>query len=161
KSVELFGSTSAKLDLPQVKGTVLPLDWPKGGTWSGARPFVDVSARPEFVEPGTPGKMLELPAGRVGVCGKLSTTNEEDKYRVAVEPKTKVRFEVFAERIGSPIDTALVIRNEAGAVLAQNEDSPGTLDPVLEFTVPEKVTSVIVGVINSQGRGGPRGIYRL
>src|SRR4029453_13444123 len=121
-----------KFDLPQVKGTVLPLDWPKGGTWGGARPFVLVSTRQEFVEPDTPGKPLELPAGRVGVCGKLSTTDEEDKYRVAVEPKTKVRFEVFAERIGSPVDAALVIRNDAGAVLAQIEDSPGTLDPILE-----------------------------
>jgi hypothetical protein len=161
KSVELFGSTSAKLDLPAVKGTVLPLDWPKGGAWSGARPYVEVSSRQEFVEPSTPGKMLELPVGRVGVCGKLSTPGEEDKYRVAVTPNTKVRFEVFAERIGSPIDAALVIRNDAGAVLAQNEDAPGTLDPALEYAVPDKVTSVIVGVVDSQSRGGPRGIYHL
>src|SRR5262245_12531212 len=47
------------------------------------------------------------------------------------------------------------------AVLAQAEDSPGTLDPVLEYTVPDKVTAITVGVIDSQGRGGPRGIYRL
>jgi hypothetical protein len=161
KSVELIGSTSAKVDLPPVRGPVIPLDWPKAGAWSGPRPFVELSARHEFVEPSAPGKPLELPAGRVGVCGKLSAPGEEDKYRVAVVPNTKVRFEVFAERIGSPIDTALVIRNDAGAVLAQVEDSPGTLDPVLEYTVPDKVTAVTVGVVDSQGRGGPRGIYRL
>ncbi len=129
KSVELLGSTSAKADLPAAHGAVIPLDWPKAGTWSGPRPFVQVSSRPEFVEPTTAGKPLDLPGGRVGVCGKLGTTGEEDKYRVAVTPNTKVRFEVFAERIGSPVDAALVIRNDAGAVLAQAEDSPGTLDP--------------------------------
>jgi hypothetical protein len=80
---------------------------------------------------------------------------------VAVTPNTKVRFEVFAERIGSPIDVALVIRNDAGAVLAQVEDSPGTLDPVLEYAVPDKVTAVTVGVLDSSGRGSPRAIYRL
>ena len=37
-----------------------------------------------------------------------------------------------------------MIRNEAGAVLAQAEDSPGTLDPVLEYTVPDKVTAITV-----------------
>ena len=76
----------------------MPLAWPKSGTWSGPRPFVEVSSRQEFVEPSAHGKPLELPAGRVGVSGKLSTPGEEDSYRVAVEPKTKVRFEVFAER---------------------------------------------------------------
>jgi hypothetical protein len=161
KSVELIGSTSAQVDLPPVRGSVIPLDWPKAGAWSGPRPFVELSARQEFVEPSAPGKPLELPAGRVGVCGKLSAPGEEDKYRVAVVPNTKVRFEVFAERIGSPVDAALVIRNDAGAVLAQVEDAPGTLDPVLEYTVPDKVTAVTVGVVDSQGRGGPRGIYRL
>jgi hypothetical protein len=161
KSVELLGSTSAKIDLPALRGAVIPLDWPKTGTWSGPRPFVELSSRQEFVEPSAPGKALELPAGRVGVSGKLSTPGEEDKYRVAVVPNTKVRFEVFAERIGSPVDAALVIRNDAGAVLAQVEDSPGTLDPALEFTVPDKITSVVVSVVDSQGRGGPSGVYRL
>jgi hypothetical protein len=161
RSVELIGSAPAKIDLPAARGSVIPLDWPKAGAWSGPRPFVEVSSRPEFVEPSAPGKPLELPAGRVGVCGKLSAPGEEDKYLVAVEPKSKVRFEVFAERIGSPLDAALVVRNDAGAVLAQAEDSPGTLDPVLEFAVPDKVTAVVVGVVDSQGRGGPRGIYRL
>jgi hypothetical protein len=161
KSVELLGSSSMNVELPPIRGNVFPLDWPKGGTWTGARPFVEVTSRQEFVEASAPGKPLELPAGRVGVSGKLSTTGEEDRYHVAVTPNTKVRFEVFAERLGSPIDVAIVVRNEAGGVLAQAEDSPGTLDPVLEYTVPDKVSSVIIGVVDAQGRGGPRGIYRL
>jgi hypothetical protein len=161
KSVELFGSTSAKVDLPPARGSVLPLDWPEGGLWTGPRPFVEVSSRPEFVASGRSGKPLELPAGRAGVCGKLSSPGQEGTFRVPVEPKTKVRFEVFAERLGSPIDAALVVRNDAGAVLAQAEDAPGTLDPVLEFAVPEKVTSVVVAVRDAQDPGGPRGIYRL
>ena len=161
KSVELIGSSSTKIDLPTVRGPVIPLDWPKGGAWNGPRPFVELSSRQEFVGPTTPGKPVDLPAGRVGVSGKLSAPGEEDKYRVAVVPNTKVRFEVFAERIGSPADAAIVIRNDAGAVLAQAEDSPGTLDPALEFTVPDKIASVVVSVVDSQGRGGPNGVYRL
>jgi hypothetical protein len=105
--------------------------------------------------------VLELPAAPVAVSGKLGTPHEEDRFKIAVESKTKLRFEVFAERLGSPVDASLVIRNEAGGVLAQAEDSAKTLDPVLEYTVPDKVTSLIVGVVDSSGRGSPRAIYRL
>jgi hypothetical protein len=85
----------------------------------------------------------------------------EDRYRVQVAPGKKLRLEVFAERLGSPLDAALVVRNEKGDQLARAEDSPGTLDPVLEYVAPDKVTSIIVGVVDSQGRAGPRGVYRL
>src|SRR5262249_52011308 len=137
-----------------------PLAWPKSGDWSGPRPFVAVSPFPEFTrQPGD--KPQELPAGKVGVSGKLVKPYDEDRYKVAVTPGKKVKLEVFAERIGSPIDVAVVVRNEKGDQLARGEDSPGTLDPVLEYAVPDKVTSIIVGVADSQGRAGPGAGYRL
>lgn len=139
----------------------LPMTFPKAGVWSGPRPFVMVSPHAEFVEQPTKDKLQEIPVGPAGVSGKLLTPYEEDRYRVAVAPGKKVRLEVFAERIGSPIDVALVVRNDKGDQLARAEDSPGTLDPVLEYTVPDKVTSMVVGVVDAQARGGPRGIYRL
>ena len=138
-----------------------PLTWPKTGMWSGTRPFVTVSPHAEFVKPVTKDKLQEIPEGPVGVSGKLLLPYEEDRFRVAVTPRKKIRLEVFAERIGSPIDAALVVRNDKGDQLVRAEDSPGTLDPVLEYAVPDKVTSIIVGVVDAQGRGGPRGIYRL
>jgi hypothetical protein len=161
RTVQLIGSSSLQVALPAGKSETLLMPWPTAGNWTGPRPWVAVSSRPEFTEPAEPGKVMELPAGRCGVSGKLAVPHEEDRYKVAVKPNTKMRFEVFAERIGSPVDVALVIRNEAGGVLAQNEDSPGTLDPVLEYAVPDKVTSVTVSVVDSSGRGGPRAIYRL
>ncbi|HEV3387320.1 MAG TPA: hypothetical protein VG097_21050 [Gemmata sp.] len=166
KSFELIGSTASRVDLQNAKGDPILLPWPKSANgareiWTGSRPWVPLSSRREFIETTIPGKPMELPIGPVAVSGKLATANEEDRYRVAVIPNTKIRFEVFAERIGSPVDAALVIRNDAGAVLAQVEDSPGSLDPILEYTVPDKVTAVTVGVIDSSGLGGPWGIYRL
>ncbi|MSQ93850.1 MAG: hypothetical protein EXR98_04755 [Gemmataceae bacterium] len=139
----------------------LALTFPKAGVWSGPRPFVTVSPHAEFVEQPEKDKLQEIPAGAAGISGKLLAPYEEDLYRVAVTPGRKVRLEVFAERIGSPIDIALVVRNDKGDQLARAEDSPGTLDPVLEYTVPDKVTAIVVGVVDAQARGGPRGIYRL
>lgn len=158
-AVELIGSEAVRVVVPSDRGPVVRLPWPKGGPWSGPRPWVEVSSRRELTSTATKGQ--ELPTGPVGVSGKLLTPFAEDRYRVPVSPGSKVRFEVFAERIGSPVDTALVVRNEAGAEVARNEDGPGTLDPVLEYTVPDKVTAVTVGVLDAQGRGGPRAVYRL
>lgn len=159
-AIEMFGrpvQPQEKLQAPPKAGFV-PFAFPKSDM-SGPQPFVAVNTQPEYVE--QPGKLQEIPLGACGISGKLSTPYEEDRYRIAVTPGVKVRFEVFAERIGSPIDTALVIRNEKGDQLLRVEDAPGTLDPVLEYVVPEKTTAVIVGVAETSGRGGPQGIYRL
>lgn len=151
---------SADVKTPNAQGYV-PLTFPKQGIWSGPRPFVSVSANAEFVEAPVTGKLQEIPVGPAGVSGKLIAPFEEDRYRVAVAPGKKVKLEVFAERIGSAIDVAVVVRDEKGTQLARGEDSPGSLDPVLEYSVPEKVASIIVGVVDAQGRGHPNAIYRL
>ena len=162
-SVELLGPPSllrAELSATN-SSTTLPVPWPKEGLWSGPRPFVVVSSLPEVLGQPAAGKVQDLPAGPVGVSGRLLKPFEEHRYRVPARPGDKLHFEVFAERYGSPLDVSLVIRNEAGGALAQAEDGPNTLDPTLEYTVPDKVTAVVVGVVDAQGRGGPRGVYRL
>ena len=69
-----------------------------------------VGAHPELVEQASSEKGQELPAGPVGVSGRLLKPFEEDRYRVPIKPGSKLRLEVFAERLGSPLDVALVIR---------------------------------------------------
>ncbi len=163
QAVELLGPVAAaRVNLAASRGLgALPMAFPKDGLFSGPRPFVLISPHAELVKDAAAGKVQDLPAGAVGVSGRLLTAHAEDRYRVPVLPKTKLRLEVFAERLGSPLDAALVVRNEQGTELARVEDGPMTLDPVLEYAVPDKVTAVIVGVVDSQGQGGPRGVYRL
>ncbi len=162
KTVELIGpGPQVRVDVPPVSGFYAMLPWPKESSWSGPRPFVQSSNRTEVLELPASAKPQELPALPLGVSGRLAAPNEEDRYRLPVTPNSRVKFEVFAERLGSPIDVAFVIRNELGADLVRAEDSPGTLDPVIEYTVPDKVTAIQVAIVDSQGRGSPRGIYRL
>jgi len=140
----------------------LPLALPPTTTWSGPRPFVEVSSHAELLEQVPPQEgSQQLPSGVAGVSGRLATPLEEDRYRLNPAPGTKLRLEVFAERYGSPLDAAIVVRNEKGDLLSRGEDSPGTVDPVLEYNVPPQVNVVLVGVVDAQGRGSPRGIYRL
>jgi hypothetical protein len=163
QTVELLGMSSpTALEVAAPPGTgAFPVAWPKEGTWSGPRPFVLMSPHPEVVEQAASAKGQDLPAGPVGVSGKLLKAFEEDRYRIPVQPGAKFRFEVFADRLGSPVDAALVVRNEAGVQLARADDAPGTLDPVLDFVVPDKTTALLVGVLDAQGMGGPKALYRL
>jgi hypothetical protein len=162
-TVELLGPSPApRVNLPATARVgALPVSMPKEGLFSGPRPFVLISPHAEVVGEAAADKIQDLPAGPVGVSGRLLTPHAEDRYRIPVAPKTKLRLEVFAERYGSSLDAALVVRNEQGADLVRVEDSPGSLDPILEYTVPDNVANVIVAVVDAQGRGGPRAVYRL
>jgi hypothetical protein len=163
RPVEFVGGTVATgIEVPAQQQTgAIPVAWPGEALWSGPRPFVLVSPFAELVEQRAAGAIQDLPAGAVGVSGKMAVPFEEDGYRIPVTAGTKLRLEVWAERYGSPVDTALVVRNDAGAILARAEDGTGSVDPVLEYTVPDKMTSVIVGVLDTLGQGHPDAVYRL
>jgi hypothetical protein len=162
KSVEYLGSAPvSKVNMPtaSVDGAIL-LPWPSKGNWSGMRPFVPPPSFPEFMENGSasPTELKGLP---ITINGRLSERFEEDRFKLPCIPKTKIRIDVFAERIGSPVDVGLIIRNEKGGEVARSEDRPGSSDPILEYTIPDNVTSILVCVMDSQGRGGTKANYRI
>ena len=159
KQVELVGNTNAKLELNPKREPFAPLPWPAEGNWSGLRPFADTGTRPELVDGDSLAGMLKV--GSYAVSDRFTKPFEESRFRIPAAPNSKMKFEVFAERLGSPLDVALVIRDEKDNVLARTEDGPGTLDPVLEYTVPANTTTVIVGVAETQGRVGPLAMFRL
>lgn len=162
KAVELTGSMSgSKVNMPPRTGPgPVLLPWPGQGKWSGMRPFVQPGSFPDLVE--LPGPAVqELKGLPLGIHGKLAAPFEEDRYKLACAPKSRFRFDLFAERIGSPVDAGLVIRNDKGAEIARSEDRPGSSDPFLEFTIPDNTTSILVCVVDSQGRGDSRANYRL
>ena len=127
--------------------------------FSGIPPTLRVSDLPEVLEPATAEPLtLGIPSG---VCGRLMTPGEQDRYRLAVNPGAKLAFEVFAERLGSPVDAVLEVRNAQGAVLAQLDDTPTSIDPLLEFAVPAGIESVDLVIRNNLERSGPESFYRL
>lgn len=129
--------------------------------FAGPRPFVRLSTQQELRESETQGRELSLAAGPIGISGQLLSVSELDSYRLAVKPGDKIRCEIFGQRYGAPLDAKLILSNDKEAAVAQGEDSPGSLDPVVEYTVPDKMTTLIVGVIVSQRRAGPQAAYHL
>lgn len=159
KQVELTGNANAKLDLPLKRDPFAPLPWPAQGDWSGFRPFVEAGSRPELAAGDSLASMLK--AGSYAITDRFTKPFEESRFRIPAAPNSKLKLEVFTERLGSPLDVALVIRDEKDNLLARADDGPGTLDPVLEYTVPDKTTVVIVGVVETQGRVGTLSAFRL
>lgn len=171
-SVALIGSvpenTRIEVDLSTTPGTsFVRLPPPKvpsplaGEGRVRGHPMILVSDIPEVIEtPQADGKFQEVSVP-VGINGRISKPKEEDRYRIKVQPGSKLKLDVLAERLGSPLDGVLILRNEAGAQLARSDDQPNTLDPGLEFTVPAGVESVIAAVTDANGRGGPEFMYRL
>src|SRR5207237_9538090 len=89
---------------------------------------------------------LQQVAAPAGINGRLDKPHSEDRYRVTVTPGMRLRIEVTASRIGSPLDGVLFVRDEKGNQLATSDDQAETVDPGLDFTVPGGVTAVVLGL---------------
>lgn len=131
---------------------------PTGGSW---RPAIQVTALPEMLEGNAPAPQ-PLPGAPVAVSGRLDRRGQIDVYRLPVAEGAKLRFELFANRLGAPIDGALEVRNPAGgAVLVRGDDGDGTTDPRVDYTVAKGLTEVDVAVIDQLDRGDRLCLYRL
>jgi hypothetical protein len=135
---------------------------PADTSFTGAAPRLAVADHTQLVEtPAAAGQLQELPAAPVGISGVLSAKGEEDKYALAVAPGQKLRFNVIARQIGSPVDGVLSIRNEQGGQLASGDDRPNSSDPLVEFDVPEGVSKLQIALKDLNGDGGPDHVYRI
>lgn len=141
---------------------VTPVDMTGAAGFSGPQPALIVSEFPELVErAGGAGKPQMLPQPPVAVSGRISAKGQEDVYHVAVKEGTKLRIEVLADRVGSPLDGVLVARRKSGQQVGQNDDGPGTSDPVLEVTVPKGENTLALALRDLRGEGGADYVYRL
>lgn len=163
-TVELLGNkpdqrTSIQAESSRPGRSVVPLPWVDPAQASGPRPHVLVSDLPEIVE--KEGGVQEVETLPVALNGRLAKAEESDRFRLKVTPGAKLRFEVFADRLGSPLDAVLKLQRDNGTLLAQGDDSPGSPDPLLDFTVPADVQSLVVAIEDVHGRGQPNFVYRI
>lgn len=129
---------------------------------TGASPRVLISDHAEVTEPARqPPALPALAAAPIGVSGILVAAGEEDRYELPVQAGQKLRFEVLAQRIGSPLDAVISVYGAAGNGLASSDDRAGTSDPMVEVTVPAGETKLQVGIKDMHDRGGDSFVYRI
>jgi len=95
----------------------------RGGRMALNRPRIETSAHVEFVEResnDTPANAHELPIP-AGVSGHLAphdgATTDVDHFRFTARREIPLTLEVFARRLGSPLDSVIEILDASGAVL--------------------------------------------
>lgn len=162
---ELIGklpSAARRLNVDlRTESAAIPVPLPPAHGLIGPAPQIVVGDVPEVMEvESAKGKLQEVIVPAV-INGRIGKPGEEDRFRLLVKPGTELRFEVLANRAGSPLDGVLYVRNESGTQLAMSDDRPNTIDPGLDYTVPDGVTSLVVALTDLEGRGGNDFLYRL
>ncbi len=161
---ELLGNGPARLvSLPATfEGEMVPAPWADAKIASGLRPAVQLTDITEAIEKREGIAPQILAALPVAVSGRLEQPGEEDAYRFSVTPESDVQFEIFADRLGAPLDTMLTLRDEKNATVASNDDGvTGSADSKLVYKVPKAVTNLVATVRDVHGRGGRACVYRL
>ncbi len=102
------------------------------------------------------------------INGMIGKPGDQDWFRFEGRRGQQKTIEVFARRLGSPLDSRLTLYNAQQQVLAANDDTEdksfGLLthpaDSRIDFTLPESGTC-FVRLDDSQGKGGDEYAYRL
>jgi len=151
--------TKLEVDLGQAR-FAMPAPLPAAGR-TAASPQLLLSEIPEILEITPEKDKLQEVTVPAAINGVLSQPKEEDRYLLHVQAGQKLRFRVFANQAGSPLDATLSVRNEQNGQLAANDDRSDTIDPGLDFTVPKNVTKLIVALRDVIRSGSPNHIYRI
>jgi hypothetical protein len=122
-----------------------------------ATPF-RVSDFPNVMESGSgeSAGAARLPAAFNGI---VSQPGQVDTFRFHANEGEKWQFELFASRIGSPLDAVMTIRDESGETLGRCDDYDSH-DPRLVIVFPETGTYQL-DVTDKRNDGGPLFVYRV
>lgn len=114
---------------------------------------------PEYVEGnGKEAPAITLP---LSINGRIQKAGEEDRYTFTVTQENlgAYTFDLFADRVNSPMVGRLTLRNSKG-VLTTALGNPGARDPRLDytFTQPGEYT---LEVADAGGKSGAEYVYRV
>ncbi|MDB5303057.1 MAG: putative subtilase-type serine protease precursor [Phycisphaerales bacterium] len=88
------------------------------------------------------------------VQGMIGEANDVDVFRITGKRGDKIVAEVWAARLGSPLDSLLTLYDDHSVVVASNDDGDSGADSLLKVTLPADGTYYL-SVVDANGRGGP------
>jgi hypothetical protein len=92
--------------------------------------------------------------------GVLATPGEAACFKFSAKKDDNLDFQVYARRLGSPIDSVLAVLDAKGKTLGSNDDAAGNPDSAVRVKIPED-GDYVVRVADQLGRGGPTYAYRV
>jgi hypothetical protein len=127
-------------------------------TQFGTFPFV-AGDYDEYLEKEQRGPQpLSLP---VSINGRI-TERAPDKYTFTVTPEMlgAYTFDLFAERIGSPLVPGLTLRGAKGQSVATGRAAGGARDPRIDYTFTQ-AGDYTLEVTDDNGKASPAHLYRI
>ena len=103
--------------------------------------------------------LLDLPAP-LAFNGVLQTKGDAAFFRFTAKKDQNLDFQVFARRLGSPLDSVLTVFDPKGKSLGNNDDAAGNPDSAVRVKIPAD-GEYAVKVADQLGRGGPLYTYRV
>lgn len=131
-------------------------------TAQGATPALKfmVGDLPEMIEQEIAGDPVPVPAKLpVTINGRIFPRENVDIWSFQATKGQTIAAEVYAARLGSPLDSHLELIDPSGRRIAENDDTYGS-DSFLCFTAPEAGTYQI-RIRDIHFKGGPAYVYRL
>lgn len=119
---------------------------------------------PEQLEAEPNDKPEEAPAVETPlvVNGRIDKPGDVDQWAFTAAKGQILDLEVSAARLGSPLDSVLIVRDGAGKEVARNDDAAGGVpDASLRFTAPADGRYFAAVSERFASRGGPAFAYRL
>lgn len=101
----------------------------------------------------------EITVGQT-VTGALLPGQNVDVYRFTGKAGQKVQIETQAARFGSVLDPFLLLHNSEGQLLAEIDDGPDGVDPILETVLPADGTYYL-SLLDANDKDSPVHVYLL
>lgn len=168
-TVELHGQALSK---PQLK-VQIPADAPETFVFDAQHDgrvtplMFEVGDAEEIVErepnDAAPGMGVAYASGSLIVLnGRIEKPGDNDVWAFDLAKGDKLELEVHAARLGSPLDSLLVLRDADGAELARNDDAAGGQpDSRLSYTAKADGPVYVAVSDRFAQRGGRNFAYRL
>jgi hypothetical protein len=164
-NVEKVGDSEVEIEITVSKeapGSVVPFVVIGPGGESKPHQLIIKDCVPIVVEkePNDGFKQAQPITLPCAIEGSIRQAQDVDAFRFEGKRGDRVVFDLQANRFGSPLDGILTLYDADGRVVASADDSPGSLDPILEATLPGDGT-YYVALIDAHDQGGSIYVYRL
>lgn len=94
------------------------------------------------------------------VLGRIEKNQDVDVFKLECVKGDKISIDVMAARLGSALDSLLLLHTSEGQLLESNDDSTPSGDSHLEVVIP-KTGIYYLTILDANDHGGTAFVYRL
>lgn len=140
----------------------------RGQLSNAVRFSLDAQTGGREIEPNDRAEKAQPLTAPIVVDGKIEKPGDEDMFKFEGKAGAEIIAEIFARRLGSPLDSVLTLADASGKIVASNDDyedkGVGLMTHHADSRISAKLPSdgiYFIRVADVQHQGGPEYGYRL